>query len=92
LAKIGTENTVLLDVRRAEEIAEGYVPGAIALNFQDENFAKIITILDKSKNYLIYCRSGNRSGKACALMAENGFGQLHNLAGGMLEWTGPITK
>jgi rhodanese-related sulfurtransferase len=44
--------------------------------------------LDKSKNYYVYCRSGNRSGQACAIMQSVGFETAHNLVGGFMEWTG----
>ena len=46
----------------------------------------LVKLLSKNKNYYIYCRSGNRSGQACALLAANGFGKLVNLAGGMMAW------
>lgn len=41
---------------------------------------------DRSKTYLLVCRSGGRSGRACAALAQMGFGKLYNLAGGMLAW------
>jgi rhodanese-related sulfurtransferase len=41
--------------------------------------------LDKTKNYVVYCRSGNRAGKAIDWMAQNGFtGKLIN-AGSVAE-------
>ena len=47
--------------------------------------------LDKSKHYYLYCRSGNRSGQACALMNARGFSAAYNLMGGMIEWEGEVT-
>ena len=47
-----------------------------------------IELLDKSKNYYIYCRSGGRSGQACQVMDSIGFGITYNLMGGMMEWKG----
>jgi rhodanese-related sulfurtransferase len=35
---------------------------------------------------VVVCRSGNRSGTACALLGKRGFAQAYNLAGGMLAW------
>jgi rhodanese-related sulfurtransferase len=46
--------------------------------------------LDKAKNYYIYCRSGKRSGQACAVFNHNGIANTYNLAGGMLEWNGEL--
>jgi rhodanese-related sulfurtransferase len=87
--KSGYENAVdavLIDVRRPEEIAVNKIPGAIELDFYAADFAEKVLSLDKDKTYYIYCRSGNRSGQACGLMAQNGFANTINLAGGMLAW------
>jgi rhodanese-related sulfurtransferase len=80
------ENHVILDVRSPQELAEGSVPGHEMINFFDSNFPEQVEKLDKSKTYLIYCRSGNRSGQACAMMANMGFGKLYNLEGGIGAW------
>jgi len=79
-------NHVVLDVRSPEELAEGEVPGNRMINFFDGNFKPEIEKLDTSKTYLVYCRSGNRSGKACAFMAQKGFEKLYNLQGGIGAW------
>ena len=84
-------NTVVLDVRIPKEIAEGSIVGAnefADINNQEE-FGKALQRLDKAKNYLVYCRSGARSGKACRLMEEKGFkGSLYNLTIGITGWDG----
>lgn len=41
--------------------------------------------MDKSKDYFIFCRSGNRSAQACGIMAELGF-NVYNLKGGVGMW------
>jgi rhodanese-related sulfurtransferase len=81
-----TENAVVLDVRTPAEIAAGKIDGAIELDFFAADFANKILELDKSKTYFVYCRSGNRSGQACAFMAQNGFPTPVNLQGGMGAW------
>jgi rhodanese-related sulfurtransferase len=50
-------------------------------------FKSEIEKLDKSKNYYVYCRSGNRSGQACQLLDGLGVNNTFNLTGGMLAWT-----
>ena len=85
-AKMGGTDVVLMDVRTPEEIAKGKIAGALELDYYASNFQEEITKLDKSKTYLVYCRSGNRSGKTCKLMAEQGFTKLYNLAGGYNAW------
>ena len=86
-----TGEYIILDVRTPEECAQGIVAGAYQINFLDQpTFALEIEKLDKEKKYLIYCRSGNRSGQACTMMDAIGFDSTSNLVGGMLEWTGPL--
>jgi rhodanese-related sulfurtransferase len=81
--------SVILDVRTAGEVSEGIIPGAIHLDiFMGQGFLDGLEVLDKSKNYYVYCRSGNRSGQACAIMNSVGFETTHNLIGGFMEWTG----
>ncbi len=80
------DNHVILDVRSPQELAEGSIPGYTMINFFDGDFPEKIEKLDKSKAYLIYCRSGNRSGQACAMMSTKGFQKLYNLEGGIGAW------
>jgi rhodanese-related sulfurtransferase len=84
--KMQEQNTVLLDVRTPEEIAQGKIEGAAELDFRSPDFEAEVDKLDKNKTYLIYCRSGNRSGQTCKMMAEKGFTSLYNLDGGILAW------
>ena len=81
--------SVVLDVRTLDEVSEGVIPGAIHLDiFMGQGFLDGLEKLDKSKNYFVYCRSGNRSGQACVIMQSVGFETAHNLVGGFMEWTG----
>ena len=82
------ENCVLLDVRTKEEFDSGFIKGAKLIDIMSPAFADSIQKLDKSKTYYVYCRSGGRSGSACGAMANWGFGELHNLANGILGWDG----
>jgi len=77
---------VVLDVRAPKELSEGFVPGYELIDFLDSGFSKKIAQLDREKTYLVYCRSGNRSGKACAMMKEMGFREVYNLDGGIRAW------
>ncbi len=85
------DNAVILDVRTDDEVAEGVIANAIHIDFfKGEDFVAEVDALDKSKNYYVYCRSGNRSGQACAIMEELGFDNAFNLEGGTLEWEGEL--
>ncbi|MCX2719317.1 rhodanese-like domain-containing protein [Lentiprolixibacter aurantiacus] len=87
------DNALILDVRTPEEFEAGYIPEAININiYEGQGFLDAVNKLDKSKNYYVYCRSGNRSRQACALMNNLGFDQAYNLEGGILDWKGKIIQ
>lgn len=84
-------NAVILDVRTDAEVAQGKIPNTIHIDiYRGQDFVTEIEKLDKSKNYYVYCRSGNRSGQACRLMNQLGFNNAYNLMGGILQWQGEI--
>jgi rhodanese-related sulfurtransferase len=86
---------VILDVRTSEEFTDGHIEDAINLDYYSETFRDELNKLDKDKRYLIYCRSGNRSGKALNIMEELNFREVYNMSGGILEWEAeglPTTK
>ncbi len=86
-------NAVILDVRTDDEVAEGVIANAIHIDFfKGEAFVAEVDALDKNKSYYVYCRSGNRSGQACAIMEELGFDNTYNLEGGTLEWEGDLVE
>lgn len=87
-----SSNAVILDVRTPAEWEDGIIPGAVLSNIMDgPEFVASMDKWDKSKEYFVYCRSGNRSGQACRYMAQNGF-TSYNLEGGILAWKGEVTE
>jgi len=80
------EDHIVLDVRGADELVEGSIDGYQMINMFDVSFKSEIEKLDQSKSYLVYCRSGNRSGSACGFMSSLGFENLYNLSGGIIAW------
>lgn len=69
----------IIDVRTPEEWAEGHLEGAVRIGLADADFAAQLEALDKSADYYIYCRSGNRAGQAIDFMKSAGFtGKLTN--------------
>lgn len=85
------ENAIVLDVRTENEVREGIIKNAIHIDiYKGQEFVNALEDLDKSKNYFVYCRSGNRSGQACAIMDQLGFNNAYNLQGGILQWTGDL--
>ena len=76
--------SMVIDVRTPAEVATGYLEGAVNFDFQGAEFQAQVAELDPAANYYIYCRSGNRAGKAIDFLKSAGFtGTLTN--GGSVE-------
>ena len=86
-AKSQEVGVVSLDVRTADEFAEGHLINAININVESGNFEAEIEKLDKNTTYAVYCRSGRRSAIAVDLMKKAGFTSLYNLDGGVIDWS-----
>ena len=71
----------LIDVRSAEEFAEGAIQGARNINLENGDFEKALPSLDKEASYSVYCRSGRRSAVAVELMKQAGFSNVTDLGG-----------
>lgn len=80
------DDLVVLDVRTPEEYAAGHLEGATLIDFYEPGFAEQIAALDPGVPYVVYCRSGNRSGETTALMDELGFASVADVDGGILAW------
>ena len=80
------QSFVIMDVRTPGEFASGYIEGAVNIDYYSEEFRDRLNKLDKEKIYLIYCRSGNRSGKALNIMKELAFRETYNMMGGIIQW------
>ncbi|RST75081.1 rhodanese-like domain-containing protein [Siminovitchia acidinfaciens] len=81
------EKLNIIDVREADEVAAGKIPEAIHIPLGLIEFK--MNELDKSKEYIMVCRSGGRSGRATQFLENQGYKAV-NMAGGMLDWEGNI--
>ncbi len=81
-----TTNAQVVDVRTPEEFAGGYIADAKNIDWNNDNFDKKISNLDKDKPTFVYCQSGNRSGSAAKRMKEMGFTNVYELSGGIRAW------
>lgn len=79
------EQVNLIDVREADEVAEGMIPSAQHIPLGE--IPTRIDELNKEQAYIIICRSGGRSGNACLFLEEQGY-DVTNMVGGMLDWEG----
>jgi phage shock protein E len=74
-------DAVLVDVRTPEEVAQGALTDATFIDLQGPGFRDRVAELDRDATYVLYCRTGNRSGQAAEIMRELGFGQLYDAGG-----------
>ena len=73
----------VLDVRTAEEFAQGHLPSATLIP-HDELAARLAE-LDRDRPVLVYCRSGRRATDAEKVLAANGF-DVRQIEGSWLRW------
>jgi molybdopterin/thiamine biosynthesis adenylyltransferase/rhodanese-related sulfurtransferase len=76
----------VLDVREADESAEGRIPGATLLprGFLE---SRVESLVPKEAHVVVYCQSGDRSALAARSLAELGYAKVHSLAGGFGRWS-----
>ena len=80
-------------MRTSIEVASGYIPESeYFIDINGANFEQKIAELDTTKTYVIYCRSGARSGRAASYMSQNSFTEVYNLEGGILDYTGKLKQ
>ena len=80
---------IIVDVRRADEYAEGHIPGAVNIPNETIGTSMPSQLPDPDQVILVYCRSGNRSKDASAKLAGIGYTNVYEF-GGINTWTGEI--
>lgn len=80
------KNVKIIDVRTPGEVSQGKIKHATNINVNSPEFKQKVSGLDKSKTYVVYCRSGMRSARACRMMSKAGFENLYNLQGGYMGY------
>lgn len=86
------EPVVILDVRTMEEFSHSHIPGAQAIPLHELELRINDVERGSQVPIAVICEHGIRSVSACRLLAEHGFGRLHNVTGGMMAWPGPKTS
>lgn len=88
MEKLATkEEVTLIDVREAEEVAFGMIPGSIHIPLG--SFGTEINNFNKDTAYIMICRSGSRSDMAAQIMEMNGY-DATNYVDGIIGWTGEV--
>ncbi len=83
VASLDPKQTVLLDVRRDDERAKGFIPGSIHIPL-DEVRARM-NELPRDREIIVHCQSGQRSYFACRILSQHGF-RVRNLTGSFRTW------
>lgn len=81
------EDYHLVDVRTPDEVAGGTIENSTNINYSTSEFSTELGKLDKNKPLMLFCRSGNRSGKASKIAKELGFTEIYDLQGGFMAWS-----
>jgi sulfur-carrier protein adenylyltransferase/sulfurtransferase len=81
------EDLFLLDVREPFEYQVAQMGGyLIPLGQVPQRMSE----LDPKREIVVHCKVGGRSQQAAEFLKKNGFGKVHNLAGGILAWSSEI--
>jgi rhodanese-related sulfurtransferase len=79
------DKLALIDVREAEEYAIAHLEGADLLPLS--RFNEWVGMLSPDEELVVMCHHGIRSAQVCAYLSQQGFKNLHNLAGGIDRWS-----
>lgn len=82
---------IILDVRHADEYADGHIKGAINIDNDVIGANKLEEFPDKEQTIYVYCRSGNRSKQAAKKLVSLGYTNVIEI-GGIIDWKGEIVK
>lgn len=85
----------VLDVRTPEEFAAGHLKGAKNVDFNEDDFEKQLSTLDRNKTWLVHCAAGGRSTRSLKLLDKLGFKSVIHLDEGYKGWTAaglPVEK
>lgn len=85
---IKTGEYIVVDVRKPDEYSAGHIKDAGNIDYYDDNFESLFEekYSDKSKKYILYCRSGMRSQYSAEILEELGYENIINMTGGFLAW------
>lgn len=82
-------DVIILDVRTLSEFDSGHIPYAISLPIDEIEDTVQGIISNKDQIILVYCRTGNRSDTAAAMLVDMGYRNVYDF-GGIVSWVGDI--
>ena len=75
------QGALLIDVRTEGEFSQGHIDGALNIPWEQTDNLLAAIGTDKQRPVVVYCRSGNRSGKAKAVLETKGYTNVFNATG-----------
>ncbi|MCL1148410.1 rhodanese-like domain-containing protein [Shewanella sp. 10N.261.52.F9] len=69
---------LVIDVRTPGEFAQGHLPNAINIPYQQITSELTTKEIAKDRSIIVYCRSGNRSGIANKMLVTDGYSNVYN--------------
>jgi rhodanese-related sulfurtransferase len=81
-------NPQIIDARSPEEFAYNHINGSLNFNLQTAGYITFVQALDKSRPVFIYAINTGRSGALAKDLIQQGFHDVHDLAGGIANWIG----
>ncbi len=84
--QIASADAKIVDVRTPEEFKEGYIKGAVNIDWYAGDFQTSISQYGKEQKIYLYCKSGARSGSALDLLKKLGYKNVYSLSGGITSW------
>jgi rhodanese-related sulfurtransferase len=85
-ARARAGEATLIDVREADEWAQGHVPGAV---FIPRGFLELRVeekVPDRAQEVILYCAGGTRSALAARALKDLGYENVSSMAGGFGKW------
>jgi rhodanese-related sulfurtransferase len=83
VASLDPGTTLLLDVRRPDERARGFIPGSTHIPLDE--LRERLSELPREREIIVYCQSGQRSYNAARILQQSGF-RVRNLTGSYRTW------
>ena len=80
------EELILVDCREQDEWDAGHIKEAIFIPLSEFGPRHGEFLKNKKTTIVMQCRSGRRSLNACQLLLAEGFDDLYNLEGGIIDW------
>lgn len=81
----------IVDVRESDEFAAGHIKGATNIPYKPAK-ARVLKELSPNERIVFVCHGGPMGHELGTLLANNGYPEVYNLAGGMKKWRGEIVK